>query len=196
MPALALETSLRSKREFGHLLGVHGPHAPRGKQIADGYVRLVEKAVLEYQASRGKLLRFLSDGFADDYHRAQDHFESSIQSLHRAVLYLDRLRSMGFRNPNGTPFVPRPRELEPLRDEVKARIRDLRDRAEHLDGDILSQTIAPDAGVAIHLGWEKASLADAQVTYQDFARWITRLHHFALLLSQVRITVGGPAAPC
>lgn len=56
MPAVGLEASLRSKRQLGNLLGVHGPHTPRGKQVADGFVRLVEKAILEYQASRERLL--------------------------------------------------------------------------------------------------------------------------------------------
>src|SRR5437870_3485166 len=93
MPSLAhLETPLRSKRELGHILGVHGPPTPRGKQIADGYVRLVEKTILEYEEAREKLIAFLKDGTLDHYFRAQDHFESSTQSFHRAILYLDQLR--------------------------------------------------------------------------------------------------------
>jgi hypothetical protein len=134
MPSVAhLETSLRAKRELGHILGIHGPPTPRGKQIADGYVRLVEKTTLEYQESREKLIAFFKDGTFDHYCRAQDHFESSIHSLHRAILYLDQLRGLGFRRSDGTPFVPRPRDLEVLREDVKSRVREFRDLAEHLD---------------------------------------------------------------
>jgi hypothetical protein len=189
MPTITLETSLRSKRQLGLLLGVHGPHTPRGKQIADGFVRLVEKTILEYQSSRERLLAFLKEGIADDYCRAQDHFETSIQSLHRAITYLDRLRGMGLRQADGTAFVPRPRELEVLRDDIKAKVRELRDFAEHLDQDIVGARIPPGAEIGIHLGWEKASLNGAEITYTDFVRWVGQLHHFAVLLSRVHITV-------
>lgn len=195
MPELNLEPSLRSKREVGNLLGVHGPHTPRGKQIADGLVRLVEKAVLEYEASREQLIAFLSKGELDDYYRAEDHFETSIHSVHRAVTYLERLRSMGFRQSDGLPFIPRPRELEILRNDVKTKIRVFRDFAEHLDQDIIDGTLAPDAEVGIHMGWEKATLNGVEVIYTELARWITQLHHFASVLSRINITVGPAPSP-
>lgn len=191
MPSLGhLEMSLRGKRELGHILGVHGPPTPRGKQIADGYVRLVEKTILEYQESREKLVAFLKDGTLDHYFRAQDHFESSTQSLHRAILYLDRLRRLGFRQADGSPFIPRPSNLEVLRDDVKERVRQLRDLAEHLDKDIIEGKILDDADVAIHLGWDKAHLGETEIAYVDFIRWIEQLHYFALLLSRVQVVVG------
>lgn len=189
MPQLALEPSLRSKRELGNLLGVHGPRTPGGKQIADGLARLVEKAILEYKASRARLIAFLSEGELDDYHRAQDHFETSLHCVHRAVSYLERLRSMGFRQPDGQPFIPRPRDLEILRNDVKTKIRIFRDLAEHLDQDIIEGRLAPDAEVGIHLGWEKASLNGAEIEYTDLVRWLTQLHQFAGILSRVNITV-------
>lgn len=190
MPDLRLEASLRSKRQLGNLLGVHGPYTPRGKQIADGFVRLVEKAILEYQASRSALVSFLQEGEVDTHFRAQDHFETCLQATHRAIAYLDRLRSMGFQQADGTAFIPRPRDLEVLRDEVKAKVRELRDLAEHLDQDIVSGRLPVDSEIGIHLGWEKASLNGAEIRYVDLARWLAQLHHFAGLLSRVNITVG------
>ena len=194
MPALALDTSLRSKHELGLILGIHGPNTPRGRQIADGFIRLVEKTILEYQSSREELIAFLKDGFADDHFRAQDHFESSIQSLHRAISYLDRFRRMGFRQADGASFVPRPRDLEVLRDDVKAKIRDFRDCVEHLDQDIIAGRIPPHAKIGVHLGWDRASLNGIEIGYADFIRWVSQLHHFAELLSRVHITLG-PAPP-
>jgi hypothetical protein len=190
MPMLTLETSLRSKRQLGLLLGVQRTNTPRGKQLADGFVRLVEKTILEYQASRERLIAFLKDGFPDDCFRAQDHFESSIQSLHRAIRYLEGLRRKGFQQADGTAFVPRPRELEVLRDSIKAKVRALRDFIEHLDEDILDERTPPDAKIGVQLSWEKASLNGAEITYSDFVRWGGQLHRFAVLLSQVHITVG------
>lgn len=190
MPQLSVEASLRSKRALGRLLGVHGPPAPDGRQLADGYVRLVEKTILEYQAARAKLIAFLRDGFADDYYRAQDHFESSTHSLHRAIEYLDRLRRRGFRQADGSPFIPRPRDLEVLREGegVRSAIRDLRDRAEHLDDDIVSGRLPPGADVAIHLGWDRASIGGVELAYVDVVRCVEQLHHFAALLSRVQIS--------
>ncbi len=193
MPPLDhLETSLRGKRMLGNILGVHGPPTPRSKQIADGYVRLVEKTILEYKASREKFFEFNRDGAIDDYCRAQDHLESTVHSLHRAIMYLEQLRRFGFRQTDGSPFVPKPRELEVLREDVKARVRDLRDSAEHLDKDIIEGKISIDADVAIHLGWEGVHLAGTRITYVELARWIQQLHSFALLLSLVQIIVGEP----
>jgi hypothetical protein len=106
MPSLDLELSLRSKRDLGKRLGVHAQPTGRARQIADGYVRLVEKAVLEYRESRAKLVEFLANGTADHEYRAQDHFESCVQSLHRAILYLERLRRFGYKRDDGTPFIP------------------------------------------------------------------------------------------
>ena len=193
MPTLALDTSLRSKRQLGILLGVHGPNTPPGSQIADGFIRVVQKTILEYQSSREKLITFLENGFADDYFRSQDHFESSILSLHRAIAYLERFRQMGFRQSNGAPFVPRPRDLKVLSEGVKTKIRNFRDSVEHLDKDIIVGLIPHEAEIGVHLGWEKASLNGNEITYAEFVRWIGQLHHFAELLSRVQITID--AAP-
>ncbi len=193
MPNLEhLERSLRSKRDLGKLLGVHAQPSGRARQIADGYVRLVEKTLLEYEESRSKLLAFLADGTADHEHRAQDHFESCVQSLHRAIEYLERLRAFGYKRGDGAPFVPRPRDLEVIRDTVRAKVRDMRDAIEHLDRDILDGSFPESAKVGIHLGWEKASLGGLALDYADVARWITQLHEYAGLLSRVHLTVGPP----
>jgi len=193
MPSLEhLERSLRSKRDLGKQLGAHARPSGRARQIADGYVRLVEKALLEYEDSRSNLLAFLADGTADHQHRAQDHFESCVQSLHRAIEYLERLRGFGYKRGDGVSLVPRPRDLEVIREPVRAKVRDMRDAVEHLDKDILGGRLPENAKVGIHLGWDKASLADLSLDYADVARWITQLHEYAGLLSRVRFAVGPP----
>jgi len=191
MPSLNhLEGSLRGKRELGKLLGAHAQPSGRGGQIADGYVRLVEKAVLEYQEARTKHIAFTANGFLDDLHRAQDHFESCVQSVHRAILYLERLRSLGYRKADGESFIPRPRDLEVLRDHVKTRVREMRDAAEHLDNDILDGKLSESTTVGIHLGWDKASLGELQLSFADVARWIEQLHELAAPLSRVHLVTG------
>lgn len=147
----------------------------------------MEKAVLEYQEARTKHITFVADGLADEMYRAQDHFESCIHSLHRAILYIERLRNMGYRRADGEPFIPRPRDLEVLRDYVKARVREMRDAAEHLDNDILDGKLLEGATVGTHLGWDKASLGELQLGFADVARWIEQLHEFAALLSRVHL---------
>lgn len=194
MPTLEhLDTSLRGKRMIGNIMGIHGPPEPRAKQISDGYVRLVEKTIIDYQEARNKLFLFMAgSGEFDNYCRAQDFIESSVQSLHRAILYLDKLRRFGFYGADGSPFVPKTRELAVLRDDAKARVRKLRDACEHLDKDIIGGKIFPNSDVAIHLGWEAVDLCGITISYVDLAKWMKQLHHFALLLSRVQITVGKP----
>jgi hypothetical protein len=193
MPGLAdLDSSLRGKRLLGRIMGVHGPPTARGLQIADGFVRLVEKTVVEYESVRRELLRFLTDGLLDNYFRAQDHFETCIQSLHRAILYLDQLRRLGFSRADGTPFVPRPRDLQVLNEGIRSRVRQLRDQSEHLDKDIINGRIPEDAEVAIHLGRQCARLAEIEICYEEMSIWIIQLHHFAALLSKVEVVVTVP----
>jgi hypothetical protein len=196
MPSLDhVEVSLRGKRELGQLLGVHAQPSGRARQIADGYVRLVEKTILEYKEARADLIRFLAERTVDDLHRAQDHFESCIQSLHRALIYFERLRGFGYKRRDGTPFIPRPRELEVLRDTVRTPVRDMRDALEHLDNDILDGTVPEDSPAGPHLGWEVATLGAHKLQYTDVARWIEQLHEFAAVLSRVHLQAGAtPAA--
>jgi len=188
MPDLAhLEGSLRGKRELGRALGAHAQPSGRGAQLADGFVRLVEKALLEYQEARARQIAFTAQGDFDDWFRAQDHFESCVQSLHRGIVYLERLRSLGCRRSDGEPFIPRPRDLEVLRDSVKTQVRDMRDAVEHLDKDILDGNLSESATVGIHLQFEKATLGSLQLRYAEVARWIEQLHEFAALLSRVNL---------
>jgi hypothetical protein len=194
MPPLKLDTMLRSKRELGHILGVHGPREPRGKQIVDGLVRLVDKCGLEYIAAREMLVKFLADGSVMHYHRAQDHFESCVQALHRAIKYLERLRALGYSN-NGVPLVPRPRDLEVIRDSTKSSVREFRDFVEHIEDDIVQGKVADDSNAFIHLGWSSASINGATLAYADVARWCSQLHEIAAPLSIVTLTASAPEAP-
>lgn len=184
-----LELSLRSKRQLGKLLGVHGLPSHRGKLLADWYVRLTEKAIIEYEEARQKLYKFLQEGFADDYFRSQDHFETCINSLHRAIEYLERIRGLGLKSPDGKPFIPKPRELEILSEKTRSQIRNFRDACEHIDKDIVKPSFPLDQEIGIHLGWDKAIILDHKIQYKDLAKWIKQTHNFALLLSQVKIIV-------
>jgi hypothetical protein len=193
MPPLDLDMTLRCKRELGHLLGVHGPHEPCGKMIADGLVRLVDKCGLEYVAARAMLLEFLAHGTVMHYHRAQDHFESCVQALHRGINYLERLRALGYSN-NGVPLVARPRDLEVIREVTKSAVRQFRDFLEHIEDDIIQGRVPSDSNAFIHLGWSSASINGATLAYADVARWVSQLHEIAAPLSVVTLTVSTPDA--
>ena len=194
MPLLAASGNLRSKRQLGHFLGVAAPAQPKGRQIVDGLVRLSDKSVCEYQACREALLTFLRHGNPDHLHRAQDHFESCVQSLHRAMNYLERLRTLGYRTDGGHPLVARPRDLEVLRDGVRGQVRVFRDLLEHLEDDIAADRVPSDSPAQLHLGWEKATLENASLEYSDIVRWCTAIHELVAPLAQVTLTVG-PAEP-
>lgn len=190
MPQLTVAGTLRSKRELGHFLGVTAPAQPKGRQIVDGLIRLSDKSVCEYQACREALLVFLRQGNPDLLHRAQDHFESCVQSLHRAMNYLERLRALGYRTGDGQPLVARPRDLEVLRDAVRSKVRVFRDLLEHLENDIVADQVPPDSAAQLHLGWERATLECASLSYCDIVRWCTAMHELVAPLAQVTLTVG------
>jgi hypothetical protein len=193
MPAMNLEPALRSKFELGLITGVHRMPSKRGTQIVSGYVRLVDKATLEYANARERLLLFLDNGNPDNFHRAQDYFENCITSMHRAILFLDRIRGRGFKNADGTSFVPKPRELEVLRDSAKKCIRDFRNTTQHIDEDILKETLPENAGVDIGLTEQAAYVGQCEIIYSNLFKWIGQLHHFAQLLSRVQIVVCNPS---
>jgi hypothetical protein len=192
MPPLPVAGTLRSKRWLGHFIGVSVPREPKGKRIVDGLVPLSDKAICEYQDCRASMLLFLRQGNPDDLHRAQDHFESCIQALHRGINFLERLRSLGYVQSNGMPLVAKPRDLEVLRDLVRSKIRTFRDFIEHIEEDIIAQAIPLERPVDVHLGWERATINDATIEYKDLVRWCTQLHQMALPLSVVTATVGPP----
>lgn len=185
MPDMPLDCTLRARRRTGKVLGVLGPFDTKGQLVVDGLVRLLDKSILEYRAAREELLSFFPDGYINRYHRAQDHFESFVQSLHRAITYLDRLRALGFTHPNGVPVVPRPRELEVLRDDVKANVRKFRDNLEHLDRDILGLKLERADDVGPSLGTHAATIADATIVYADAVRWCSQIHDLAVPMSTV-----------
>jgi hypothetical protein len=190
MPELHLDATLRAKRQLGHSLGVSAPRESKGKRLVDGLIRLSDKSAVEYQDARRSLLLFLRNGNPDHYHRAQDHFESCVQSLHRAINYLERLRSLGYRLSTGAALVPRPRDLELLRDDTKRSVRAFRDFLEHIENDIIQDTVPLDRPAELHLGWQRATVNDATLEYADVVRWCVQLHQLVTPLAVVSVTVG------
>jgi hypothetical protein len=190
MPDIALDTSLRAKRRLGKVMGIHGPYDPKGQLIADGLVRLVDKTVLEYKSSRTELMLFFPDGYIYRYYRAQDHFETFVQCMHRVITYLDELRKLGYCSSDGVPLVARARDLEPLRDSVKKSVRDFRNNLEHLDREILAGNISQDEDVGPKLGSHEAFIGGASLAYVDCVRWCNQVHEIAARLSLVHIVLG------
>ena len=190
MPELTIDSALRAKRRVGKVLKVLGPFDAQGQLVVDGLVRLVDKSVLEYQATRNELFAFFPDGYIDRYHRAQDHFESFIQCLHRAITYTDRLRSLGYKHADGTPAVPRPRDFEVLRDANKSVVRRFRETLEHLDEDILGNKIDATDDVGPRLGTHEASIGGISINYADAATWCIQLHELAKPMSEIVLRTG------
>lgn len=192
MPELKLQGSLRSKRHLGYVLGVNSPKELKGRRVVDGVIRLADKACLEYMASRDTMAKFLEQGYADDLFRAQDHFESCIIALHRAIRFLERLRKMGYKLSDGTPLVPKPREFELLHESAMSKIRRFRDTIEHIEERIINDAIDEKSPASIHIGWQKATLGEDTIEYVDLAMWCNLIYQFALPLSQVVANVSDP----
>lgn len=190
MPSLAdLDAALRSKRFLSNVLRINSPPTSRGKQLADGFVHLVEKALIEYEALRSRLTAFIDGGCTEDFHRAQDHAETCVNALHRAIEYLDRVRGLGFRRADGSPYIPRARDLAVLRDDRRRPVREMRDLLEHIDADILGGRVAPADDVTVHPTFDSLQLGGVSLPYVQMADNIRLLHSFAVELSEVKIIV-------
>jgi hypothetical protein len=194
MPDLSdLQPQLQDDRMLGTLLGVLSPPTPRGRQLADGFVRQTERSLRHYLKARSALTAFVETGQGPLLRDAQDSVEVCIGALHRAVEYLERLRRMGFQGPDGAAFIPRPRDLEVLSPDVRGRVRNFRHRLEHIDEDIAADRLPPDADATIQLRRERAEIAGEALDYPDIARWIRQLYDFAAKVSHFTIRIGPPS---
>ncbi len=191
MPSIDhLESSLKPKHDLGKIIGVYKFPDVRGMQITDGFVRLVDKAVIEYRESRSRLIKFLAQGMADDGCRASYHFESCIQSLHKAINYIERLRHLGYSRGDNSPLIPKPRDMTVLQENVKSEIRKFRDAIEHLDNDIIDGRLPENQIIGVHLGWKVATVGKFHLAYKNIVKWLEQLHEIAAILSRVHLTQG------
>lgn len=189
-PSLAdLQPRLRQDRMLRKLILLEEMPTKVAAQLADVYVHAVERVLRHYEAARQSLESMHANGGLSDYRDAQDAMEGAVSALHRAGCCLERLRRLGLRVEDGSPFVPRPRDLEVLSPAVLGRVRAFRDTVEHVDDDIASGRIDPSAVPLIHMGWTRATFLEQEIAYSELASWTRSHYYFAHQLSAFQVHV-------
>jgi len=148
--------------------------------------RLVDHAIQQYEGGREALAEFRSARAFTALLRGVSDLEAALVSTHRAILFIERLRQMGFCHADGTPVIPRRRDFEPLDRTVTAKYRELRDAIQHLDERILSLTSEGDSVVMLFPREANIELEGLTHAYTDWAR------HLRLLRELVRKILGTP----
>jgi hypothetical protein len=172
----------------------------RGGRLAAGYVRLVDKAVVEYQAARAALAEFERNHSSRSNARVQSHLETCIQSLNRALRFLEAMRGQGERRTDGSPLIPRPRDLAILADPVRGRIRNFRDAIEHYEEHLLKGKLPGAGSSAPYFDFESRDivLGPHRIGASELAGWLRSAYAVAADLgnvgSDVRAFLDGAAS--
>jgi hypothetical protein len=85
-------------------------------------------------------------------------------------------------------LVPKPKELEILRENAQTKIRQFRDATQHIADDIAGSRIAENIDPDVCMTEESMVIANQEIFYSDLARWISQLHPLAYRLSVVQLT--------
>lgn len=145
-------------------------------------VRLVDKAIVEYEHARGSYTRFAGKETAElrlaqEVLRAANHVESCFNALHRAVETARVLQRIG------APLRIKKAEL-PSRNDSD-RIRDFRNATEHArewfgDGRL------PEGQVIMIRAWpEGLEFGGDEIPYDEIAGWLRQMHELCERLSDM-----------
>lgn len=168
-----------SARVFGHPpRGVaDGPGSFAGRDYRNA-IRLTDKALGEWELARQKLREY-ADRESNTttanirFFHSINHFENSINAMHRACILLDHLKR--------EPDVPLSKNdlLRPV--EVR-RIGMLRHASEHIDDFVRSGEVPPEADLFIRPWCEGLTFVGDRLEYATLSRWLRKLHDQAMLL--------------
>jgi hypothetical protein len=143
-----------------------------------GFVRLVDKAVQEYEAARGMLDSYLSTRprTFSFILRAVGHMEPCLNAVARAVRFVDALRSS-----RGGPRIPK--NLSCLSSSAKGRIQGIRDAVEHMEERVLTDRIVSGEPVALVLEDGHVELATERISFVELSTWLKQLNNLAVTLA-------------
>lgn len=148
-------------------------------------MRLVDKAVYEYQKARDTLVAGVDDWnhpVEDMVKRGKlfkltDHTENCINAVRRLLQLLDRIKS-----DSGAPIIDR---MQRKSIETYSRsVKDVRDTIEHMDERIHKDQLGEDKPIVLKLSdqGDRVEIGDTYITFNDLAQTIRKLHEIAARL--------------
>lgn len=176
-----LEPNLLLKAGFRVLIGRY-KHRPASLLLRNA-LRLIDQSILEYKWALDDFRLFTKFGAVDGFFRGQGHLENCVNSTHRAITFLERLRRYKLETSDGVHIVPRSKNLEVLTEGVRYRIRDLRNAIMHVDERLVD--FQGGEAVAIHPTDSGVELEGIRITWEELSRWLRQLYKLGLDFSKI-----------
>ena len=156
---------------------------PVSSVVLRAYVRLVDKAVREYQLARSELhsYRDTPGHVISPLFHAIGHMENCVNALLRALRFADVLRRDKHAPPISRTTATR------LRKATDA-LTGVRHAMEHMDERLATGQVQEGAAVALILGPNRLELADRSIEWNELVLWIEMVHSLAVDFSGIRRT--------
>jgi len=151
----------------------------------NNFVRLVDKAVFEYQESRSTIIAQIEEMQRSTEEMVEtgrvlhilnftDHFENCINATARLLKLLDKIKNES-RSPSISRLVRR------LVEAYSKSIPDIRNAIEHMDEKIRGDEIVEGQPVMLSVGddGDKATIASYHIKFNDLATTLRKLHAVA-----------------
>ena len=165
------------------VVGGGGPQARVPSALWRSYIRLIDKAVMEYQMARQEFADLTADEGSGPrikpYFRIVDHFENCLNTLNRAIRIAQKFTVMANDTAPITLF-------EQSVFKESSRIREFRNAIEHVDGKVLGNQIKEGENIFIKINPEYIMLMQVNISYNELAEWIRQLYRLARVLAEKR----------
>jgi hypothetical protein len=155
-----------------------GPTDQQARQYTILFIRLTNKAIFEYEASRATLDEYLaSNNKTLLMFQSVDHIETCVHSIKRALRFLDQMN----RYSRGPDI---PRETRRLFSSYDRDVTVIRDAIEHMDEYMERGEITPGTPSALFVNeaGDVAEIAGHTITFERLAMLLRRMHELAIRL--------------
>lgn len=176
MPSLSsLDRKLRANMLLSQMFRSKSLPADYTARVMIGtFVRIVERAVEEYEISRSRMCDFIKQPSVSLFSLfyASDHLEVCISLIDRTCNFLARMSE----HEEICVYVP---VLDVMKKENRRRISILRNANEHLETRLLKDSIQEGDSVMLCLDNDSCELERCKISYVELACWLTQLHELA-----------------
>jgi hypothetical protein len=160
-----LNMALRGRGVLGH----------PGQGLLSNLTRLTDKAVIEYEAARAALDRYVDPAGnrpLSELFRTFDHLETCLDAVHRAGRHAEALRTV--------PSTPNINLSQLPSRKARERVRVVRNAIQHAEGDLLKGKTGFGTGRPVGLIATSTTLVAGEkalyIRYNWLAAWITLYH--------------------
>ncbi|HPE12815.1 MAG: hypothetical protein KC544_12940 [Gemmatimonadetes bacterium] len=171
--------SLLGQTVVALLKGKVGASQSKERLLSVGFIRLVAKAVDEFNEGGEAVVRMRLNADLIAGVRAGSSIENCIVTLHRALLYLDAFKAMGVVQADGATIGLRPRDLPVRAPASRNRIDAMRNAIEHMDERLRNGDYPVGVPVGLTPYKGRLDLEGVSIEVQELAGWLQQLAELA-----------------